>query len=450
MLKLRNSEPARRLRALDTEQGGAVLLLCLAAVLILMLMAWVVMDAGQVTRDKIEAQTSADAAAYSQASVKARAMNMLAFSNIAKRSIVGVHAIYESMFASYGMWVMARYAECQAQSPSCDIEVLAENLELYWKEADNDYGTYGDNADYYQADMRALDNYQRYISDMAPWWGWTEVVVRAQRNGATMASSFPVPQGTPRNGIEGLPQQIINASGRQVPFNFLSTVDRLPARPGEFWANMVDEGMYDRETWQWEHRLNTDRHRERSELGAANAAVIQRGATSLFSYGLQRTEEDIGEFGRPWRLYFNGNEAHWLRDTSNITLTYHADASYYDERRKKFTVPAQDYHYDDSMRSYRPEGYWGMARSEISFQGEGAPTMWEAAWTARMRPVALPREFEQVGFDFNALYHSSIIHLSASAKMQGAGGGSEFFDDMVYMEKVSRGMGQSTIDGVSR
>src|SRR5690554_3690715 len=75
MLKLLNFEPRKRLRALDAHQGGAVLLLCLAAVLILMLMAWVVMDAGQVTRDKIEAQTSADVAAYSQASVKSRAMN---------------------------------------------------------------------------------------------------------------------------------------------------------------------------------------------------------------------------------------------------------------------------------------------------------------------------------------------------------------------------------------
>ncbi|WP_158542434.1 Tad domain-containing protein [Lujinxingia litoralis] len=427
-----------------------MLLLCLAAVLILMLMAWVVMDAGQVTRDKIEAQTSADVAAYSQASVKARAMNMLAFSNIAKRSIVGVHAIYESMFASYGIWVMARYAECQAQLPSCDMEVLAENLEIYWSEADNDYGAYGDNADYYRADMRALDNYQRYISDMAPWWGWTEAVVRAQRNGATMASSFPVPQGTPVGGIEGLPQQVINASGRQVPFNFLSTVDRLPARPGDFWAHMVDEGMYGRETWKWEHRLNTDRHRDRSEGGAASAVVLQRGATTLFSYGLSRSEEDIGEFGRPWRLVYDGNEAHWLRDTSNITLTYHADASYYDAKRRKYSVPADDYHYDDSMRSYRPEGYWGMARAEISFQGEGAPTMWESAWTARMRPVVLPREFEEVGYDFNALYHSSMLHLSASSRMQGGGGGSEFFEDLVYMEKVSRGMGQSTIDGVSR
>src|SRR5699024_1841150 len=161
--------------------------------LILLLIAWTLFDGFIVTRDKMEVQASADVGAFSQASVKSRSMNMMAFSNIGKRSIVGVHIVYESMFDAYLDWVADRIEECELELPQCNEEVMVKNHELLTREYENDYQAYDGNLPYYVADVRALDNYQNYILGMTPWWGWSEAVTRAQRNGATLATSFPPP-----------------------------------------------------------------------------------------------------------------------------------------------------------------------------------------------------------------------------------------------------------------
>ena len=446
------------LRGLLTDvhrrEGGAIAMLCLAAALILLLMSWLIFDAILVTNHKIDTQGSADMAAFSQASVKSRSMNMMAFSNVGKRSIVGVHAVYQSMFDSYGIWLQQRVDWCENDMPQCDEEEMEENLELYFQEADNDYESYEANTDYYLGDLRALDNYQQYIMDMTPWWGWSEAVLRAQRNGATLASSFPPPGGTPAGEFDSVLNPVVDEVGGTAGFNILSHTDRLPMVTGTFWADMIHGGMDGRDAWETEHRINVDHHQARSERGARSTEVIDMGATHMMTAGLQHTYDQIGDHGAPWRLESYDREWDWLFDTSNIVITYSHQPHYFDGMRNLYEEILQDYDDDPDelvSQGYRPSGYWGMARSEISFQGEGNPDEWRASWTARMRPIAFPDEFQAAGYDFNAVYHFTLDHLMLSARMHGGiGTTGDFMNDLAYFERVSRSMGQSTIEGVAR
>ncbi len=452
------------LERLNEEQGGAVFLLCLVGILILLLMSWVLVDGILVTRDKSEVQSSADAGAYSGASVKARSMNMMAFSNVAKRSLVGVHATYEAMVNSYAMYVEELFWErCDFDSVppdtwyTCEDSVFVENRDLYEEEMDGDYEAYQDNRDFYMADLRGLDNYQQYLTEITGWWAWSESVLRAQRNGATLASSFrpPAADGMPRGGYQSMVQPVINeAGGGMAEFQ---NPDRLPVEKGAFWATMVEDGMERAVFDDWEHVMNADHHRQRSELGAAENSVIHRGASSLFEGALEQTYQDLGEHGRPWRIWSRADqEARWYFDSSHIVLTYHHHPGLFTSMREgKYDGVFGDYERSGELRDsdlYRPTGYWGMARAEFSYQHEEAPDLWRPVWTARMRPMALPDEFRQRGWSFQSIYHSSIDFLALSARIHDElrGEEQEFMHDLVYMERAARAMGQSTIDGVAR
>ena len=459
----RRRESGDALDALAKDEGGAVVLLCLAAVLILFLMAWLMFDGIIVTKDKIEVQASADMGAFSQGSVKARSMNMVAFTNVGKRSVVGVHSVYASMFFSYRQYVTDRIMECVNQLPQCDWDVALENAELFLTELDNDFAAYTANSEYYTADVRALHNYQNYITAITRWWGWSEAVTRAQRNGATFATSYPPPRTTQAPGPDLL-GQVISEAGPGVGYNQSSMTDQLPVRPGRFDAMI--EGMANNQLWrEHEHMaVNVDRHRSRSSLGAASDEVIDRGASfdGTMTEGLRYSRMAMsGEGGVSYAAPYVfdprsiRSEADWLDWTSNIVITFRHEPEYFDHMRDRYRVPGMDYELDtESMtgRMYRPSGFWGMARSEISFQGSGAPDVWTPAWTSRMRPVSLPGEFREQGSDLNTVFHSSLDRLMLSGIFHDnfVGSGAEMLDDLIYMERVTRGMGQTTIEGVSR
>lgn len=439
-------------------------MLCLAAMLILLLMAWTLFDALWVTRDKIEVQASADVGAFSQAAVKSRSMNMMAFTNVGKRSIVGVYAVYESMFRAYLKWTYDRVMECIEERPECNYPVAQANWDLFYREYENDYEAYLDNRPYYVADVRALDNYQNYIFALTPWWGWSEAVTRAQRNGATLVTSYPFPRGTIKTSIPDLTSAVVNGAGSGAGITYSTTPDELPIRRGTFVETMKLKGMQDNALWRnGEHKNNVATHRSRSILGAASSEVIniggslEQGMTVGFSavamaMGIPGTD---GSYAAAWDLKDYDEEADWLFDTSNIVVSFRQDAEYFEGRRDKYKAPPDDYEHDESSpegKVYRPRGFWGMARSEISFQGTGELNLWEPAWTARMRPVSLPGEFADGAYEFRSLYHSSFTRLMLSGIMHGniTGTGAEYLDDLIYFEKAARGMGQSTIEGVGR
>lgn len=461
---------AQRTEAADGDERGAVLLLCLAAILILMLMGWVMLDAIFVTVDKGNAQQSADTAAFSQASAQARSMNMLAFTNVAKRSLIGVHTVYESMFTAYEDWVHWMAMECAAQSPRCDEEKLARNLELYGKELETDYSAYQDNLPYYYADLRALDNYQQHIADVAPWWSFSEAVLRAQRNGATLATSFPPPPGYAPSDAPRVLDDVVHETGgdSSLAYNVSSAVGRLPVSRADYQEGMVQAGMLERRVFAdpegGEHSMNVREHRSRSERAAADWEVITRGGSmgrgGLMRRRLENAHENIQRWGAPWLLNRYDEEANWLLDTSQIAITYHNEPRYFEGMADKFDLVGGELDSTPSSSGddhYRTRGTWGMSRAEISFQtaeqdDDAHPDMWRPSWTARMRPVVFPGELRQAGIDFNAIYHSSIEHLMLSGRMHATAPDDpgEFMEDLVYFEKVSRALGQNSAEGMGR
>lgn len=103
MLRLINPISLRaRFRALNGNQAGAMAVMCLAAFLILTIVGLTLYDLSESTVEKTHLQTATDASAYSQATVQARAMNQIAFSNVGKRMTVGMVNTYVNI----NQWIL--------------------------------------------------------------------------------------------------------------------------------------------------------------------------------------------------------------------------------------------------------------------------------------------------------------------------------------------------------
>ncbi|MFW5965988.1 MAG: Tad domain-containing protein [Persicimonas sp.] len=282
------------------NEKGAVVLLCLAAVMILALIAWVMVDAQKASQDKVMLQGAADTAAYSHSAVEARSMNMISFANVAKRSIVGIHSMYPGMFFVYTIWLIYQATGCiPVPYPPFvrDPEKCARaiyNAPMWIKEFTKDHTTYSGNpakpylmageraiqrlvdlinsytpfnvstgtsgADgftktAYGRDIKALDNYQRYTDDITPWWAWSEQLSRGWRNGASSVASFPPPPGDVNqtmSAVQGLIQKIndilsmVGSSG--IDWTVHRGNDNLP----------VEKTPYQEEDWLCRMVLNLD------------------------------------------------------------------------------------------------------------------------------------------------------------------------------------------------
>ena len=101
-----------RLGRMHRDEGGAIVVLAFAGCLFLFLVGLTLYDAGFMARDKVDVQNAADTAAYSQAAVKARAMNMVSFANVGKRTIVGIGSMYFWQQLFYFIWWVGECSEC--------------------------------------------------------------------------------------------------------------------------------------------------------------------------------------------------------------------------------------------------------------------------------------------------------------------------------------------------
>ncbi len=106
---------------------------------------------------------------------------------------------------------------------------------------------------------------------------------------------------------------------------------------------------------------------------------------------------------------------------------------------------------------YSAVGYWGMARSEMTFAGYDLdePDMWHPAWTATLRPVSLPDEFRDMQFNMRQVFHDVVPYIRlAYAMLEMSGGGTPdvvgLERDLIRMERAMNAMSRSTVEGVSR
>lgn len=298
-----------KIKNFHQSDAGAIAILMLAACLVLMLFAWAIFDSGEAARQKIKVQSAADASAFSQVAVKARAMNMMAYSNVAKRSVFAIHATYISHFIAYVDWAALIYLTGQAitkfSSKGTGLGTLISSagntwLQVWAGESETDFKAFSnvdlaqslgvvapggevefdtselltglglgvlksiiENYDisgavtmvkdtdleqfvgagatgqwqgyslrYHAQDIKALDNYQRYLAGVTPWWAWSEQLMRGLRNGATATGSFPIPY-TFEGGLPNRLNDIASALGSSQALSTTNIRDTLPVRPGD-------------------------------------------------------------------------------------------------------------------------------------------------------------------------------------------------------------------------
>ena len=279
----------RRARLLHHDSSGAIMLAALAGIILLLLVSLTLYDTGNKARDKVRLQTAADTAAYGQAAVKARAMNMNAYANVAKRSILGIYQTYHSALSLYATlmlygvrqsWGNTDGLNINGQNVYPETDVLVQSgavssafleLKLDWRgisvpamggestagrcckrsyaipasilrgpgstfiPRDRAIAVTGFNRQSdkkvqgaikkYEKELQQITRYQEYMQKMTPWWGFVEASSRAVNNGATMAVSFPPPDPA------------------------LLDPGRLPARVGQIKANFASRSTTGLKDW---------------------------------------------------------------------------------------------------------------------------------------------------------------------------------------------------------
>lgn len=246
----------RELERLDRNDDGAVLMLGLAGALVIFMTGLLLYDAGYMATQNIDDQMAADTAAYSQASVKARTMNAIAFANVGKRTVVGMRNMYYGNFLEYEDWLEGEKSACQ----NCENECTDEDdpgedncpwdpfddcepdpgetqngteddhcpgapdhfydqdyCHNYWgngvhreiasEERDDQFDDVEDMDTNITSYIQGLDGYQSQMKDYAAYWGYAEAITRGAHNDADWIGTFPNPMpGTGDTGV-GLPVQ---------------------------------------------------------------------------------------------------------------------------------------------------------------------------------------------------------------------------------------------------
>ncbi len=444
-----------RFTALNKDQGGAVAILCLAACMILIMVALVLYDTGKMARMKIDTQNAADTAAYSQAAVKARTMNMIMYTNVAKRTIVSLYNVYVGMYTAWIIWTATRCASCNFYNPKACYDCLVNGL-LAVAEASDTYKVFfGSAKKRYKEELEALDKYQNYMTELTPWWAWSEGLIRGSRNGASLTSSFPPPPGLLLTTVPDWIESATSFLGMGSLYNQTDKVDKMPLEKGTMWNTclpLTGPSVL-------EFLANVAIHRQRSKLGAKKNVVILGGMALAPTEGCLISKLEFGDAMLPRKLTAKGDSADDLLAKSNIVFSYKMAPEMRGKLRKNFDILPGSY-YAMTPLQYG-SGVWNLSRGEFFFKGK-KPTMWDPKWTAKLRPVGLPGEFDELGDDLNAMYHdlapyiglATLVSLGQSS-ISGNGGG--FLDgigaavgDAVFMEKATRSLDNGVSGGLNK
>ena len=543
MLKQMNSENLKaRCRAVNRNQKGAMAVMSLAAFLILVMVGLTLYDVSELGVEKTHLQTATDTAAYSQATVEARAMNLIAFNNVGKRMTVGMITTYVNMnqwilnishIATYLSVVCAGAAiffpaiagfcaqlaqaaggasQLYSGESSVRNDVYTKSGKKCWMEcfscswsgcgwsccqrywdihewaapvSDTQWLTgmlpaipcgrvappvglkFGPiscaqpdiwrnwNAqrlldNYFGRDLLAMDNYQRYMASLAPYWAWTEGTVRGLVNAAPVTVSYPMPDfGEDQAHVAQVPvarkhwnETCDRAASQDRGLNSPMALDialknlisGLTGGGGGMGGGASQAGAIAAIVIAGVAAMEIDTLTSPKLI----AEMLPRGwLTTCRDITSQLFDDASGgggafafipgvnnnyvpsfyDYGRPFLIHsYQGNEAQWLMDSSTLTFGFRPNANRFGDARENKFFLAGDHNYMGPDAG----GVWAISRSEISYQGSGGPTAWSPGWTARMRPVALPGEWEAYGSDFaiidafNEISPSSVGNLLSS------------------------------------
>jgi hypothetical protein len=503
----------QRFRGMHEDQGGAMALMCLAACLILFMISLVLYDTGKATREKIQVQTSSDIAAYSHAAIKARTMNMIAMSNVAKRSIMSIYMVYTAAWAAYLVWWGGRCSSCSIWNPGACWDCIS-NLPLVLAEGATDafklaglpaspvQFSFG-SANKYNAELKQLTTYQEYMATITPWWAYMESMVGGVRNGASAVSSFPQPPGVVSGGLNIVNDilSILQSFGIGGGSLYAQTGHRGDYVPSKPVGNLLDFltpslcidaspiGIVADPAFAVEVAIYTQKQRSRSQLGAKNhnpnaywvegiaqcgillghvqlGLPILSGPFKKADTNPYRYSTDVQSSRVPPRPSPNSaGEADWAKTNSNLMFTYKAQPNNMGVDREKYNFIRKDY---DTSLMTKPSGYWTMSRGEYYYRGpkilfdtvtfkSNVISHWHAGWTARLRPVALnDAEWNAYGsgkrFTLNAAFHDTAPYLGLQMLLGLISGGtlSSSIKDFVFLEKTSRNMDNKSHNGIFR
>ncbi len=448
----------------NANQGGAVALMTMAALLIIMMMAWVIYDAGDSARDALDIQAAADTAAWSQSAVEARSMNMIAFANVGKRVTFGMTSFYQSLWLAYAelliiaavltvvCWVADVFA-LGSITTICEklteftIEVglvmIEEAPDLIIFETDLAGG-------YFKNDVEAFDNYQKYFAGMTKWWSWAESLTRGARNGSLTTVSWPVPKR-------------IGSTGFQT-----SEVDKLPivkmTSTVEGYAEMCARvySEFDIVVHLADYAIkNIISGTATKNWKTVIIFAITAGlAVVNMPAGCALMAAFFGNAGLPYEMEAFSSEAKWQLRASNMSFSYAPNKRRFSETEDRQKYNNLDADYTASMPHYTGGGYFAMARSEISYQN-GTPDLWHTSWTARMRPVALPGEWAALGGDITMVkaWRDTLPYMVGSAAILGVIGaatGSGDMDlvsggrDLLMIDSSLGALSDENIEGLSK
>lgn len=436
---------------LHAQQSGAIALLLLAAILILFMSALVIFDTGQAAADKMEVQIGTDSAAFSHSVIKARSMNMLAYSNTVKRMIFSYLATYINAWLAIILLMAYHAAKCFKIFPnvsSCITffkgvpMVVAEGLELFFANAPSmSVWPLWDGQGRSRAELMSLENYQRYMIAITPWWAYVEGVTRGMTNGALVTAAWP-PPGSVVSEVKAAVASVAGGALTSYLPSITTTVDALPVsrRDGDStWTFSLGPFSFSAEMGG---TLEYCMH----YMGSLESLVtgIQTYITSnddptrwketfafmhllpsigCFLSGLNyRDSGGLGAYFQDYRLKKQyDTKQKWLGATGSTHIGYipHAGRNAMDGDRQKFGYVSHEAVVDRSI--FANEGYFAMARSEIVYKqpfdvlgsvanftgthlgvlGEALnhrfgiqhePDMWSPRWKSKNRPLILPGE----------------------------------------------------------
>ena len=445
-----------RLFSFHQDQGGAVALLCFAALLILFMVGLVVYDSGLVARTKVDVQMSADTAAYSSAAVKARSMNMIAYGNIGKRTAVGIHNTFIAQATAYVLWWLGQcsrcccgtFCGCWTACRNCAGNMIAGLIPI---QALRELGKIARKDDV-ERNLEQISKFQKDLVEYSGYWALGEAMVRGFRNEAHAVGSFPEPKNA---NFGKLPVR----DSRDRRGSCLLPLGTLL----EFRANI--ENLKSRSA----SRPSIARKGPREVVSEFNVLALALHAGACFL-----SPRD----GAPYILTSRRPKTdhnHWFQ-RSNVLISYRHMGSLSRELRDNYdavTSTAQTEGQSLIGGNFGGSGVWSMARSEFYFPEESLPWMlyrgggdayvylYHPGWLGKMRPITLPGErspsqygdqLMSKGFnEAKRLMFNKPDFLELSKDFNPVG----YFKDRRFGEKAFKGMdgrtsGKQSSDGLGK
>jgi len=448
-----------RLLSLRSDEGGAIGMLCLAATLILFLVALITYDTGKVTRDKLDVQMAADTAAFSQAAVKARSMNMAVYSNIGKRTTVGIRNMYYFQYPMFASWYSGQckrcccgwFCGCWTACMNCAGNALVIVLEGI------DYAFFvigRFTGDKITRNLRALDSFQKDLRDYTSYWAHAEAILRGGTNKGNFVGTYPQPASS--GAIGSAPKR--GALPYQRYENFIFGPMESCLTPTAI-ANVSSAGTL----LEWDRNFEVLKRQSLSRPFIARQGPREKVNRMYSAMGC--AAGFLGADGAPSRPIFltarsdNGTD-HMAR--SNFIWTYVSDPALSRQLRENYNYLSNDY---ESSQMFTPKGgVWSMARGEIYFPPSAAPFnfggflhnhgiwMFHPGWTGKLRPFALPGERSPV--KPSEMWDDAKRGMIQQGVLFG-GDAQGIVEDTLYMRKVMRGFdgtieNRDVIDGLSK